>query len=384
MERLGRLVRGDNVDGVALEGRARCVFVHVQNGLGNRLRAMGSGIALAKKTARVPVIIWERDAHLSASFGDLFNPTPAPDSQKPEHVLYKNLLIVDQGFPRWKDIAVHEDTWRPYNYMLKDGEDATIHYPLPILGRGVANEDVGLENHVGDDSPSITADEPIQSSAHIYLKTAYVGQTIPRIVTRRQVNAELRRLSPVPTVVALFHSHPVKDLQKAIGVHIRSRGIERDNVGVDTECEYTASGARVTNYWRSRSGMSAFLNRMKHYIRLDRDATFFVAADDIAVTRTLQKQFPGRILSIERECDDRSPICVKYALADLMSLARTRKLLGSHWSSFSEAASRLGGKRVFLSGRDFGKRQMGIWDTVQWHWAKLQDYMGRSPRCNID
>lgn len=50
-----------------------CVLVmHVQNGLGNRLRALAGGVALARVTGRVPLIVWERDAHLSAGFRDLF------------------------------------------------------------------------------------------------------------------------------------------------------------------------------------------------------------------------------------------------------------------------------------------------------------------------
>ena len=44
---------------------------------------------------------------------------------------------------------------------------------------------------------------------------------------------------------------------------------------------------------------------------------------------------------------------------DLLNLARTRSLLGSSWSSFSEAAAYYGGEggsplQLLLAGRDFG------------------------------
>lgn len=377
------LLGGDGEDGRV--GKARCVFVHVQNGLGNRLRAMGSGIALAKMTGRVPVVVWERDAHLSARFGDLFKDTPVVGSRNPEFVLYRNLLIVEEGFPSWKEISMHDGAWRPYNYMSKDGEDSAIHYPLPVVGRGAEIEE-GVDGvQVEAESGVVAPEDPIPTSAHIYVKTAYVVQTLQHVMNRRNVNSELRRLVPVPEVIKLFNTNSVAALQKSIGVHIRSRGLKRDNVGVDMGCEYTASGARVTEYWRRRTGPRVFIPKLKSYVKRDRNVTFFVAADDVEVVEGLKKKFPGRVLSISRKCDDRSPECVQYALADLMSLARSKKLLGSHWSSFTETASRLGGgKRIMLSGRDFGKREMGMRDYVDYAWANIQDRFSFLSRCKKD
>lgn len=50
----------------------RWLIVHLQHGLGNRLRAGGSAIALAKESGRMLRIIWPLDRHVSASFEDLF------------------------------------------------------------------------------------------------------------------------------------------------------------------------------------------------------------------------------------------------------------------------------------------------------------------------
>lgn len=48
---------------------------------------------------------------------------------------------------------------------------------------------------------------------------------------------------------------------------------------------------------------------------------------------------------------------MRYALADMILLSRTKLILGSYWSSFTEAAMRLGSQNVHLAGVDFGVRK---------------------------
>ena len=48
-----------------------------------------------------------------------------------------------------------------------------------------------------------------------------------------------------------------------------------------------------------------------------------------------------------------------YSLVDLMNLARTKLILGSGYSSYSEVAAQMGGERgigmsILMAGRDFG------------------------------
>ena len=50
---------------------------------------------------------------------------------------------------------------------------------------------------------------------------------------------------------------------------------------------------------------------------------------------------------------------MRYSLIDLMNLARTRLILGSGWSSYSEVAAYWGGEGgkpvpILMAGRDFG------------------------------
>eukprot|EP00871_Galdieria_phlegrea_P004502 jgi/Galph1/5052/GphlegSOOS_G3740.1 len=48
------------------------LIIHVQHGLGNRLRALCSGLTYAEWTQKVPIVIWERDEHMGSLFTDLY------------------------------------------------------------------------------------------------------------------------------------------------------------------------------------------------------------------------------------------------------------------------------------------------------------------------
>ena len=63
--------------------------------------------------------------------------------------------------------------------------------------------------------------------------------------------------------------------------------------------------------------------------------------------------------STHRRCDFRDCQSMIYSLVDMMNLARTRLILGSGYSSYSEVAAQMGGRHgaalpILMAGRDFG------------------------------
>lgn len=349
---------------------SRVLFIHAQNGLGNRLRAIASGLVMARGTRRVPVVVWERDAHLGASFQDLFV-TKAYGSDIAT-ILYKDLIVMDV-FPSWDIISKRQTHWFPVSLMEKDkgNPDALLRFSIPekqvslseprslmdSMGAvgDVSSSDLQLTRAAQTDDKAVLSDR-IDPSMHVYFKSAYVARTEPRHFSHRSnVNRELANLPPSDEVMKIAQTVNFSKLRSAIGIHIRARRLQNDNVDVNSRCEYSRVGAHRTDYWRHQSRLPVFEYKMKVLLERERHATFFVAADDVATITRLQTVFPGRVQSISRDCDDRNPDCVRYAMADLLCLSRTRRIYGSNWSSFSEAAGRLGNKRIFLSGRHFGK-----------------------------
>lgn len=335
---------------------ARLLVIHVQNGLGNRLRALSSGLAMARATRRVPLIVWEADAHLGAKFGDILQATHPNimTARDTSTILYGDLIVTDT-FPAWDLVSGRTIHWRPYNYMIKDGKLAKQGEVLYWLPTTVKCTPKKTSWFVASKSCRKNADT-IAKRSHVYFKSAYVAANYPgHLSYSARVNTEMRALRPAPEVLDIVREQFPLRVKYIFGAHVRSRLIARDGVKVDDRCEYSGSAEEMTNYWRSQSSLQEFMNLLHYLFKRYPQLHFFMAADDSEALKTAAKRFPGKVHYIKRDCDDREPHCVRYAMADLLCLARCARIYGSNWSSFTEAAGRLANKRPVLSGLHFGK-----------------------------
>lgn len=300
----------------------RAFFVHAQYGLGNRLRALGSAMAVAKVTGRVLVLIWEKDVHLNCEFSDLFANELITMSKL-------NMEWPPNSGGRRGDPALRTVDF--YNFMRSGGKH--IHNPLKQLVNP-------------------------RSGRHVYVKTAYVVRSsfVPRIISTSSPHWKTMRESLVPNVeiMTLVNDPGFVNIRGMVGVHIRSRTIENDIKGVNEESY--GNGSRTTDHWRRLTGLKTF---EKKIMRLSLRYKFFVAADAREVIESLEKKFGShRIFSLPRDqdCVTRDVECAKLALADILLLSKTPTLLGSNWSSFTEGAVRLSGHiKVLLAGVHFGR-----------------------------
>lgn len=307
----------DSGNGAVLPRSARLLFVHAMHGLGNRMRAIGSALAFARNTRRVPVIIWESDAHIAAEFDALFN--------------VSDLVLVKRFIPKWpfKDLHEYDASWNEfkfYNYM---------------------------EMEEGAKKGEVIKNEP---EKHMYYKGAYIMEA-PDYSWWEAENEELKKLRPIRIVEENLGKLEEQGLSNAIGVHIRNRTLAKDIKNVDFNDEYGSEAAAKMEHWRTMSSYNTFLSEMARILREeDKSAKFYIATDTFEILAIMNEQFPGRILCTERKCDDRDSECVKYAVIDMYALSRTKRLLGSNWSSYTEMAERLGGLKASLAGQDFGAK----------------------------
>lgn len=298
----------------------RAIFVHAQYGLGNRLRALGSGMAFARRSDRVLVLIWVPDQHLNCKYTDLF--------------VTNDEFVTSDGFEpgeqwpfrkaRANDPAAEHVKW--YNYMRINGTAPNT-----------------AEDEVKDDKDK-----------HIYVSTCYVIQSpVTPFIIRTQSSywQVLRTLTPhihVLRLIERFASYPMSSM---MGIHIRGKSIKSDIDGV-TSAEYSEESSRRTDYWRNLTKVNTFIQEMR---RQPHDQLFYVAADQKEMLVRLEREFPSRIFYTARRCDSRDKSCLPFALADILLLARCSSLRGSYWSSFSELSVRIGGPRFLLAGIDFGR-----------------------------
>lgn len=320
---LARLVARAAASKSSAAVRPRLLVAHVQHGLGNRLRAYGSAAAHASATDRELIVVWQADAHIAANWTHLYD-----DSA---HVVLSSFL------PKWPDMkggASWDAAWGAfsfYNYMEMDGGGAVKGQPIP--------------------------NDPTKS---IYFKGAYVMEpTKPELSSWQAANEAIRELKPVPAVMAAVDVHVAAGLTDRVGVHIRCKSLAADIADVpDADAEYGITATATMQRWRSAANVNTFAAEMRELVAAKPSTKFYVATDTAAAAVALRADFPGAVDNQPRECDGRDAACVVHALVDLLCLARTRQLLGSNWSSFTEAAVRLGAPEPRLAGTHFGEAPM--------------------------
>lgn len=297
----------------------RVLVCHCMHGLGNRLRALASCMSFAKESGRELVVVWEPDSHIEAGFFDMFKTPMVVLPKMPVQWPFKDVVQWDAA---WAHFKFH-------NYMEMEGEGA-------IKGEKI----IDLPNK------------------HMYYKGAYIMEVENYELTNwEKDNAQLRSLEPVDEVKSMVKDIEDKGLgtDEVVGLHVRNRTLEKDIKNVDFIKEYGDEATRTMDMWRHKSGVHNFMKLMDSLTKSKPSVKFFVATDTFEVIGQLEQVYgDNRILSFKRTCDDRDGACVKFALADLYALSKCKTLYGSNWSSFTEAAMRLGGVKALLAGEDFG------------------------------
>jgi len=278
------------------------LFVDVQHGLGNRLRAIGSAAMVADRDGRELVVVWQPDHHCDCRLPDLFNYQGA---------------VIEESFIK----TAQSQNLSIYNYM--EAEDGSEKDALIGLNRG----------------------------RDIYARTAYALNS--PLTDWDAENTFLKRLNPTPEVLDLLCGVQRKN---ALGVHVRMEGARgSDHNSYDRPENWTPEGHEQLHYWRAASHHLHFTKRIDALIRERAADNLFLAADTPETYAIFAERYGDRLTCLERNVFDRSKLQVQYALADVLMLKDCQKLLGSSWSSFTELALRLSDRfeRIEMSGTDF-------------------------------
>ena len=312
----------------------RYVIVDTRNGLGNRLRALGSAMSVAASLKRRVLLLWHPDLHCNCSFASLYK-APLP------------FALLEEEIPRPNLTSAH---FQAYNYMRPE--------------------------------PGALKDEEVfvDPRRHLYFKSGFIMNHY-----RGQWKFAQRYLQPpfMPPVVDAVAHKLVTD-RSMVGLHVRNvfdaprdAASANDSTGASAlsgaEKEYGKTGSDQLLKWRSASHWTNFVTRMDE-MQQEHAATyppplhpplkFYLAADSAEAYEGLSKRFGDAVLFTRRECgagrcDFRDCESMVYSLADMLNLARTKLILGSGYSSYSEVAARMGGTwgralPIQMAGKDFG------------------------------
>ena len=282
------------------------LFIDVQHGLCNRLRAMASAAALAAATDRQMVVIWRPDHHCEARIGDLLRYTgPVIEDDAAEWYRARSGLV--------------------YNYMeVEPG----AQFEAPILA--------------GDEA---------QYRGDLYIRSAYpLSSPHLKMGVARDF---LRQL--VPTIPVLDMVRRVRH-PNDIALHIRmQRGRGYEHLPHEAVSNWPAHRHQELAAWREKTHRDNFIRRVDALVSEGAGQTMFLAADTPDTYAAFAERYGDRVAWLDRDMFDRSPKQLQYALADLLLLTAARHFLGSPWSSFTDVAQQLArpGRPFERSGRDF-------------------------------
>lgn len=318
------------------------IYLKPIGGLCNRMRSIESVLALCRKFQKDLTVLWVRDASLNTSFFDLFQEF---ESEKctisiidcpvgyPENYLGKSPLLakINPAHNTWRWLVSRKvknliKGRRVSNELrnilsklellsekhLITNNDLSAHYPSAIPGHEMnirAMDQTFLENTTHLVAPLIK-----NSARAVYLSNCY------RI---HPLTGHYDAFVPIPSIQAKIQQCVKGFNEKTIGIHIR----RTDHV--------TAT---------SVSTLEKFTNLMDCILLEDPETNFFLSTDDSDTKDDLIDRYGDKILYniVSSYARDNSDAAI-YAVVDLYCLSRTKKIYGSHQSSFSQTAADIGG-----------------------------------------
>jgi hypothetical protein len=188
-----------------------------------------------------------------------------------------------------------------------------------------------------------------RSENNIYIKSAYVLNH--KFSNWAEENTILKKLTPVEEISNRVNQNDVSGM---VGLHVRMGGGKGfDKTSWDKPNNWSRKGRKEIYYWRRKSHYGVFMKEMDRLLAEQPELTFFLATDNSVALSALQEKYGSKIFTIQRDVYDRSAAQQKMALVDIFLLSRTKFILGSHWSSFSEIVHRLAGNKIRYSGIHF-------------------------------
>lgn len=253
-------------------------------GLCNRMRAMATGIAAAKSFDAPSLIYWNNSEGLKADFRELFQPIVAPKITIIENKRWLfNIGNAKEYYMRW--LFLHAKFGQVFfNHSIYNANTPDVQQIIKPSGCKAV---------------LLVSCHPMCKQYN--LKSLFVPQA--------DIQARISEISQ------RFTNH-------TIGVHIR----RTDNIQSIRQ-----------------SPVEVFVQAMNRELANNPTTMFYLASDDEEVKHHLSKLFQGRIITMSDDTSRNSLEGMKFAVTDLFCLSKTKKIIGSVYSSYSQIAGELGG-----------------------------------------
>ncbi len=299
------------------------IFLKARGGLCNRVRTLDSMISLCKKHRTDLTVLWPKDTALNCEFEDLFEvpvsegfniqfvsvPFGYPENYFPTaENLVKNLLKGRFLNKRLRTIRRKIQNLPEFRILGEKYLDDKYIFILNEKDRPVTEVDDLFYSTIEKDLENIFN----QNGNYGYINSCY--RFVPIENAYRDFIPKGELLKRIENTTSKFG--------RTIGLHIRRSDHEMS---------------------KKMSPTDLFLNVIEKELKVNPETTFFLSTDDAPTKQEIIRKYGDNILFNEVSSYDRnSPEAVKDAVLDLYCLANTKKIYGSHHSSFSQVASKIG------------------------------------------
>ena len=260
------------------------IVVRANGGLGNRMRVLAACIALSQKLSKEVEVLWVNNYELNCDYANLFLPL---EGIRVTHKTY---------IPKWNKIG--------------------LKLRANSIKRRYEHFDIHLRDKDIVEAYAIKSDliQRIENAKTVYIDTCehFYGD-----------HSFLSLLTPTPRVLQEVNRR-MKEINTSnyCGVHIR-RG--------DNEMS------------KMNSPTIEFIEKLKKLEKNDDSLYFYLSTDDRGEVRILQKMMGEKLYWFASGQHRDKPKDIESALVDLLMLSKSKRILGSYWSSFSEVATQYGG-----------------------------------------
>lgn len=254
-----------------------------EGGLCNRIYAVASAINLAKKHNIRLTVIWFKDWGMGADFYDLFT--------LPSNL--ENVEVKEASFFDFFKFAkpIKSNFFLPKIYQKLKFDTAYFWY----------KEQFSVEEWYLSHPDSCAF--YLFHCKNFYDNTDFQHLLSPVDFIQKRINERVKLIS----------SH-------TIGIHIRRTDSKAANIN---------------------SPLSAFIKKMQQEIDANSEIDFYVASDSLEEKKNLTDIFGNRIISVENNLKRNTKDGIIDALVELHTLASTKKIYGSFYSTYSLLASEI-------------------------------------------
>ena len=254
-----------------------------EGGLCNRIYAITSTVAFAKKYNLRLTVIWFKDWGMGAGFYDLFTCVQT----------LENIEIRDASLSDFYKYAkpIKRNFFLP-KLFLRRKYDAVYYW---------YKEKHSVEewylSHPG------AQDFYLFHCSKYFDNTGFLNLLLPVNAIQKRIDEQVKMISP-----------------HTIGIHVRRTDLSEAII---------------------QSPLSAFISKMQHEIEMNPETTFYIASDSKEEKKHLVDVFGDKIISVENNLKRNTAEGVVDAFIELHTLAATKKIFGSCNSTYSILASEI-------------------------------------------